>query len=181
MEIRQATINDALFVAKCVSMALHTDMSAEELNHFAEVCRLDDVLYSYRNAIIAEIDNVPAGLCLAYDGNNYHEIRVRTFAHFPELSEKMDFENFEDETHEGEFYIDSLAVLPEFRRRGIAQELMKAQIKRGHEMGLPVAALLVDPENPNAQKLYYNLGFKYSEDIYAFGQIFWKLSMPTTT
>ena len=104
MEIRQATINDALFVAKCVSMALHTDMTAEELNHFAEVCRLDDVLYSYRNAIIAEIDNVPAGLCLAYDGNNYHEIRVRTFAHFPELSEKMDFENFEDETREGEFY-----------------------------------------------------------------------------
>ena len=75
-------------------MALHTDMTAEELNHFAEVCRLDDVLYSYRNAIIAEIDNVPAGLCLAYDGNNYHEIRVRTFAHFPELSEKMAFETF---------------------------------------------------------------------------------------
>ena len=91
----------------------------------------------------------------------------------------MDFENFEDETQEGEFYIDSLAVLPEFRRRGIAQELMKAQIKRGSEMGLPIATLLVDPENPNAQKLYYNLGFKYSEDVYAFGQIFWKLSVPT--
>lgn len=177
MEIRQATIDDSLFVAKCVCMALHTSPTEDELKHFAEVCRMEDVLYSYRNAMIAEVDGVPAGLCLAYDGKNYHEIRVRTFAHFPDMAQAMDFAHFEDETHDGEFYIDSLAVLPEFRRRGIAQALMKAQIDRGAQLGLPMSTLLVDPENPNAQQLYYNLGFKYYQDVYAFGQKFWKLAL----
>lgn len=182
MEIRQATIDDTLFVARCICMALHREASEEELPFISDICKREDVLYSYRNALIAFIDETPVGLCLCYDGKGYHDIRLRTFACFAEnqdseIDDELDFEHFEDETKEGEYYIDSLAVLPEYRCQGIATELMKAQIKKGGELGLPVATLLVDPENPNAQKLYTNLGFKYKEDIYCFGQIFWKLSL----
>lgn len=181
MEIRQATIDDALFVAKGVIMALHRDPDEENIELIANICRREDVLYSYRHTLIAFVDDIPVGLCLCYDGKGYHETRIRTFKLFeqdPDIdkSDEMDFEHFEDETHEGEYYIDSLAVLPEYRNRGIAKELMLAQMKKGSEMGLPVATLLVDPENPDAQSLYSKLGFEYQEDIYAFGQIFWKLS-----
>lgn len=182
MEILQATIEDRYFVAKGIAMALHLNPDEEELKNIAGVCEREDVLYSYRNALIAFDGETPLGLCLAYDGTGYHEIRLRTFALFSAFNEEteddMDFEHFEDETSEGEYYIDSLAVMPEYRRKGIAKELMNAQIEKGRQLGIKVATLLVDPANPDAQELYYKLGFKYSSDVYAFGQIFWKFSKP---
>lgn len=175
--IREARKEDAAFVARCVCMALHHELSDDELPRVAAICSREDVLYSYQRAIIAWLDEEPVGLCLAYDGEGYHETRVRTFALFAEGQEEdngMDLEHAEDETGPGEYYIDSLAVLPSYRRRGIARLLMKAQIKRGLEKGLAHITLLVDPENPDAQGLYRQLGFEYHSDCYAFGQIYWK-------
>lgn len=186
MEIRPAELSDCLFVARGICMALHMDPTEEELPLIANICQREDVLYSYKNTLIAWEGDTPLGICLCYDGKGYHEIRLRTFALFQqmhealgekEIEDDLDFEHFEDETCEGEYYIDSLAVMPEFRRRGIATQLLKAQINKGSQLGLPVATLLVDPDNPDAQKLYYNCGFKYREDVYAFGQIFWKLAL----
>lgn len=171
--IKEARKEDAMFVAWGVCTALHSEMSEEQLKPIAGICSREDVLYSYRHALIAWVDGKPAGLCLAYNGEGYHEIRLRTFALF-QVNDSMDLENAEDETCAGEYYIDSLAVKPEYRRQGIARKLMEAQIKRGLEKGLAHITLLVDPENPNAQKLYKELGFEYLEDCYAFGQVFWK-------
>lgn len=86
----------------------------------------------------------------------------------------MDLAHAEDETCKGEFYIDSLAVLPEYRRMGIGRQLMKAQMEYGLRKGLRHQTLLVDPENPKAQRLYESLGFRYESDCYAFGQTYWK-------
>ena len=117
IEIRPATLEDCLFVARCIGMALHIELPEERLPGVASICAREDVLYSYRHALIAWEDNKPMGLCLAYDGNNYHEIRQRTFALFAALDDEpdddMDLEHAEDETQAGEYYIDSLAVLPE--------------------------------------------------------------------
>jgi DNA-3-methyladenine glycosylase I len=177
-EIRQATLDDCSFVARCIAMALHIDLQEEWLHGFASICAREDVLYSYRHALIAWEENKPLGLCLAYDGNNYHEIRLKTFALFAALDDEpdddMDLEHAEDETKAGEYYIDSLAVLPEYRRQGIARQLMQAQIEKGRQLGFTHFTLLVDPTNPNAQKLYSQFGFKYESDCYAFGQNYWK-------
>lgn len=178
IEIRPATCADSTFVAQCVCMALHHELSDEERPGVAAICAREDVLYSYRHALIAWVGDVPVGLCLAYDGNGYHDIRVRTFAAFaalhPDDEDDMDLKNAEDETCQGEYYIDSLAVLPEYRRRGFARQLMQAQIALGRQLGLSHITLLVDPENSEAQRLYESLGFKYESDCYAFGQIYWK-------
>ncbi len=178
IEIRPATLDDCLFVARCIAMALHIELSEERLPRVADICRREDVLYSYRNALIAWDGDTPLGLCLAYDGDNYHEIRLRTFALFAAIDDQkdddMDLEHAEDETQAGEYYIDSLAVLPEFRRLGIGKQLMEAQIEQGRQLGFSHFTLLVDPVNPNAQGLYSQLGFKYESDCYAFGQIYWK-------
>ena len=181
IEIRPATLNDCLFVARCIGMALHIDLEEERLPGVASICAREDVLYSYRHALIAWEGETLVGLCLAYDGNNYHEIRLRTFALFAALDDDeeddMDLEHAEDETQAGEYYIDSLAVLPEYRRRGIARQLMQAQIERGRQLGFMHFTLLVDPVNPDAQRLYAQLGFRYESDCYAFGQTYWKWGM----
>ena len=178
IEIRQATLNDCPFVARCIAMALHIELQEEWLPGVASICAREDVLYSYRHALIAFEGDTPLGLCLAYDGNNYHEIRLRTTALFAALyddeDDDMDFAHAEDETKAGEYYIDSLAVLPEYRRQGIARQLMQAQIEKGRQLGFTHFTLLVEPTNPNAQKLYSQFGFKYESDCYFFGQNFWK-------
>lgn len=180
IEIRPATLDDCQFVARCVCMALHHDLPNEELQGVAAICAREDVLYSYKHALIGWLDDEPVGLCLAYDGDGYHEIRVRTFAAFaalhPDQEDDMDLANAEDETEAGEYYIDSLAVLPAYRRRGYARLLMQAQIAWGQRLGHTRFTLLVDPENPDAQSLYRQLGFEHEGDCYAFGQIYWKWS-----
>lgn len=174
IEIRWATPEDAMFVAWGVCCALHREPDDNFLPYMAKVCSMEDVLYSYRHALIAWMGSEPVGLCLCYDGADYHAMRLRTFALFPESNEEMDFEHMEDESGPGEYYIDSLAVKPEYRGRGIAKALMQKQIAHGQSLGLE-CTLLVDPDNPAALALYQSLGFVYSEDCYAFGQVFWKL------
>lgn len=188
---RWATKADTPFIAWGFCCALHTHPSQEKLNFFAQVCTREDILYSYRNALLAFDGDRPVGLCLCYDGDGYHERRLRTFALMSqsdkdtaynadedEEMQNMDLENAEDETQAGEYYIDSLAVLPEYRGRGIARRLMQEQIRHAAELGLPIATLLVDPDNPSALKLYESLGFRYHSDCYAFGMIFKKLALP---
>lgn len=176
LTIRWATPEDAMFVAWGVCCALHRDPDEGFLPVMARVCGMEQVLYSYRHALIALVDGEPVGLCLCYDGGKYHEMRIRTFAHFPESNEEMDFEHMEDESGPGEYYIDSLAVKPGYRGQGIARLLMQRQIEHGLSLGLK-PTLLVDPDNPPALWLYHGLGFEYLTDCYAFGQIFHKLEI----
>lgn len=186
LTLRWATQADAPFIAWGVCCALHTHPSDSLLKYIAtEICsRGTEILYSYRNTLLAEIDGQPVGLCLCYDGQGYHERRLRTFALFEqapaEASEEeapdMDLEHAEDETQAGEYYIDSLAVLPEYRGHGIARQLMQAQIEYGQQRGL-LPTLLVDPDNPPALRLYESLGFRYHSDCYAFGMIYTKMAL----
>ena len=184
---RWATLADAPFVAWGVCCALHTHPSPQKLDFIARnVCsRGPEILYSYRNALLACDGDRPIGLCLCYDGKGYHERRLNTFGLFDDGSEAhdeevddMDLTNAEDETREGEYYIDSLAVLPEYRGQGIARSLMQHQIEHAATLGLPIATLLVDPDNPPALRLYESLGFRYHSDCYAFGMTFTKMALP---
>lgn len=173
ISIRKATREDAEFIARMVMMALHMDGNSDIAARMGHVSQLDDTIYSWRNCVIAEWDGRNAGICLAYDGAGYHGMRMRTFSLF---GNNEDIMNQADETEEGEFYVDSLAVLPEFRGRGIAVELLKDAILRAKELKL-TPSLLVLPVNPPAQKLYARMGFRYSSEQFAFGEIYqkWKI------
>lgn len=203
--IRPATLNDTAFVARGIVMALHLDPEEADLPHIARICAREDVLYSYKHTLLACLTDqvcvagqvfaagTPIGLCLAYDGARYSELRERTFALFASnpsesdraRNEELDLEHMEDEAAAGEYYIDSLAVLEPFRRQGFARQLMLAQLEQGRQFGLlqaqqhvekPIqkATLLVDPANGNAQALYRQCGFTHVGEVYAFGQTYWK-------
>ena len=70
----------------------------------------------------------------------------------------------DDETQAGELYLDSLAVLPEYRRQGIARKLLLATKERANSQGLPCVGLLVDKANPVGEALYTSVGFQYVND-----------------
>lgn len=181
MTFRQATTSDLLFIARGFHTAmLMNDVSDERIHSFAEhVCAAEGVLYSPENTIIAETDDgLPVGMLTSYDGAGYHEMRLRTTAIIKQHL-GMEFPNMEDESEAGEYYLDSLAVLEEYRRQGIGRQLLEYGINKGLSKGLTVT-LAVDPINEKAQHLYRSLGFQHQRDIFIFGHTYWKWARPTS-
>ncbi len=62
-------------------------------------------------------------------------------------------------------YIQTVMVHPDFRRKGIASELMKTAIQYIHRKKFTKAILHVSATNDSAKKLYQKLGFQRFDDI----------------
>lgn len=178
MSIRPATIEDALFIARGFHTAmLYEDVPDERIQLFAEkICVRQDVLYSWRNTYIAEIDGCPVGMLTAYDGKDYRRMREVTMALVKQYLGTV-FEGMEDEAAAGEYYLDSLAVLPAYRGQGVGRKLLEHGIACGKALNLCVT-LAVDPVNERAQHLYRSLGFKDAGELFIFGHTYWKWAVP---
>lgn len=178
---RPARVSDATFIARLVLEALHWDMFMPCLtsrqqaawDELTLLCKQSGTLYSYEHCTIAQMDETPVGLLVAYDGGVYRNLRLHTFSQITCL-DGTDVESMEDEAKEGEWYVDSLAIVPEVRGRGIGQQLLRRAIADAQERGLR-ATLLVDPTNKKAQRLYETQGFKSVGEINAFGQRFLRM------
>lgn len=178
--IRQACPPDIAFISSMILTALHIDASDNErlYHHLIDLVEDDHTLYSWHRCRIACKDGQNVGLCLAYDAKDYHERRIRSFSMpcsdgKPVSADDKSLLEQEDEAGEGEYYIDSLAVVETCRGQGIGRLLLQDAIDRGIRLGLH-PTLLVDPDNASAVKLYSSLGFSYSRDMFAFGQIYHK-------
>lgn len=177
--IRQATVDDALFIANVVAMAiadegaLHAYCGKDYVSVLAEIASLEDSQYSYRNALIAEVGGRIAGAVVGYDGAALHALRSNTLAVVEKRTGRLP--NVVDETEPGECYLDSLAVLPEFRGQGIGRKLVSAFCSRAFAQGHECVGLLVDYENPKAEKLYSSLGFERVDTKPFFGHSMWHL------
>jgi len=180
--IRPATPNDAPFVARLI-MAAMTDECClyfcgrgHGLQDFRSMItalvRRTDSQYSYLNTLVAEVPEnpdetvenlTPAGISVAYDGARLHELR-RAFVDMARQQLGRDHSQMADETQAGELYLDSFAVEPRFRRRGIGTRLLRATAERARAMGLPRVGLLVDEANPSAERLYRSAGFRHADN-----------------
>ena len=166
---------DARFIAENVLRALHIDETNDaHIEHLATICRRDDTLYSWRNATIALIDGTPAGLMVAYDGALYRRMRDVTFP-LIRMYVGDNYHSMDDESRAGEFYLDSLAVLPQFRCHGIASALISDMFRQRDEAGIPLATIAVDPDNDSAYRLYLRNGFRKDGHVTVFGTTYDRL------
>jgi ribosomal protein S18 acetylase RimI-like enzyme len=62
-------------------------------------------------------------------------------------------------------WINSLAVLPEYRGRGYGGKLVKHSLEVLKELGAPKVNLLIRPANSKVKAFYEKLGFKYEDAI----------------
>jgi len=123
----------------------------------------EDSQYSYRNTLVAMDGDRLVGIAVSYDGGRLHELRL-AFVEAAKACIGKDHSGMDDETQAGELYLDSLAVLPDYRRQGIARRLLKATKEKADRMGLPCVGLLVDKGNPAGEALYVSVGFRYVND-----------------
>ena len=123
----------------------------------------EDSQYSYRNTLVAMDGDRLVGIAVSYDGGRLHELR-QAFVEAAKTCIGKDHSGMDDETQAGELYLDSLAVLPDYRRQGIARRLLKATKEKADRMGMPCVGLLVDKGNPAGESLYVSVGFRYVND-----------------
>ena len=177
--LRAAREEDAPIVAMAVALAigveeaLHDYCGEDYLDVLTKLALAENTQYSCRYAIVAECDGVAVGAVVGYDGARLQELREGTFAIL--RREVGRIPNIDDETEAGEYYLDSIAVLPEFRGQGVASALINAFCDKAFAQGHNRVGLIVDFDNPNAEKLYTSLGFERVGTRIFFGHKMWHL------
>ncbi len=177
--IRPATSSDAPIIASALTMALGEETmkmycGENSQSVLEELARREDTQYSYQNAFVADVDGIPAGAIVGYDGARLYELREPTLRLIQKRTGQT-FVGVEDETSPDEFYLDSLGVLPEFRNLGIGGRLLMALRDKAFAKGFRRVGLLVDTGNPKAERLYRSLGFERVEARVLFGHRMWHL------
>ena len=182
VQLRDATSEDAPFIARVVLAGIEMlDMDAalpdnqrDLYEHLVGICRMDDTLYSYCNTRIAEVDGCAVGGLVAYDGARYAKMREKTFGLVKQTS-GMDLNHNAMETGPGEFYLDSMAILSDYRGVGIGKMLMRDRVDFALSNGFQKVTLLVDKDKPCLQRYYECEGFAFSEEMFVFGAWYKKL------
>lgn len=166
MQIRKARPQDAPSIAGLLLLAMEDivynfigEKSYEKAIDFLSNMVMQEAnQYSYENCwVIEENRNIIAVACL-YDGANLHQLR-QPVGHYIQTHFKRNF-NPEDETQAGEVYIDCVGVHPNQQGKGIGSKIFAFLIEEYVIKQKQTLGLLVDYDNPKAEKLYLKLGFK---------------------
>ena len=171
--IRRARKEEATQIAELFMLAWPVEdilesngLTYEQLHEsMTAIAAAEETIYSYENTIVAEVDGKVVGATCAYDGADYQRLKQPIV---DVLGADSGFAQLK-ETGAGEFYLDSVGVLPEYRGRGIASSLFEAQCERAASLGHKKAGLIVDEDKPQAEALYARLGFTYLDDKDFFG------------
>jgi ribosomal protein S18 acetylase RimI-like enzyme len=166
LNIRAAAIGDAEPAAQLIFEAIHDiayqltgeTTQEEAVKALAELFREEGNRFSSKQILAAEVDGKIAGIILCYYGSEAdrldapvaERLRKRTGNPNPPIDKEAD---------EDEYYIDSIAVFPEYRGRGIAKALLSAAEKAGAALGYGRIALNVEYGNESAARLYQSIGY----------------------
>ena len=179
--IRQAQVSDAASIAEGIYEAFLLPGSEVEnqpnfhqqwIDTLTAICAQPDTQYSYTNTLVAEVDGEIAGIMITVDGAIYRMQRERMFPQLKDLFNTAfgpGWEEMEDEAQTGELYVDSIAVFPAYRHRGIGTTLLSHAQQRAKELNIPLVTLAVEPTN-SAKLLYQELGFSYNRIITIFNE-----------
>lgn len=171
--IRDARKDDAEDIVELLKVIL-TDMELPVMKEVAwedlkpalvEAAKQERFRHNYRNAMVKEVDGQIAGCFYGYKGgsasDSYEPIEV--------MLEKYDLPIFdtygEEESVDGEWYLDSLVTHQAYRGQGIGKELLEAAFVKAKESGMSVIGLNVDLGNPRAKALYERMGFKKTGEV----------------
>lgn len=166
LRIRAAQTHDVAVVPEIMLQAMEDivfrfiqkEDKKEAVHFLTALFQQSKNLYSHENTFVAvDPEGNIMGSLTGYDGDHFIELRQPIL----EIMQKQYGNDLipEAETTGQEFYIDSVAVSPTARGKGVGSELLKHAITYAKTHGFRQIGLLVDLDNPNAKKLYERLGF----------------------
>lgn len=137
--IRKARMSEASRIAELFMLAWPVEdiMKSNGISYaqlhdsMTDIAAMEETVYSYENTYVAEVDGKIVGAMCGYDGADYQRFKQPIV---DLLGNDSGFAQLK-ETEAGEFYLDSVGVLPEYRGNGIASMLFETQIERAALLG----------------------------------------------
>lgn len=190
VEIRSAREDDAVFLAEIMLAATRSHNKYGAWEHYVGGTQEDCLaflrliattqkphLFHYSNFIVAEVEGQRVGALSGYDPK---VLGMRSFAKaFPEVIQKLgwshDYQKSALERHlpfmactpddaEGAWIVESVAVIPEYRKQGIVNLLLQEILDRGRKKGFKLAQIGVIIDNIAARKVYEKHSFKFDSE-----------------
>lgn len=164
--IRPAVSVDAAQIARLLILAME-DLASKFIGQpdplkaiplFEHFAALSGNQYSYENILVYKDETGICGMISGYDGADLNLLRTPFLKY---IESTYGFKgNPEDETQPGEYYIDCISVAANKQGQGIGKKLINSLIQQLKKTKHTRAGLLVSKDNPNAERLYTNLGFE---------------------
>lgn len=131
--------------------------------------------YGYEHAWVCERDNQIAGVFFGYPGEWEPLIDGPLQASMLKHGLPIDTVASENETLPSEWYLDTLVTAPNFRRQGVAREMIERACGVAKEAGFDRIALNCDVNNEAAFKLYQKSGFENKTQIVLSNHVYWHM------
>jgi ribosomal protein S18 acetylase RimI-like enzyme len=110
--------------------------------------------FSWRNAIVAELDGEVAASLVGYRLDNPYDLGI--LDEMPEMVRPL--VRLEAKAP-GSWYVNVLATFPEFRHRGIGSQLLAVAEHKANETRAPSLSVIVASWNEGAARLYRGAGY----------------------
>lgn len=131
----------------------------------------EDIYFSYKNIFVARSNRQILGCILYFRGEDE--------SNFQSISERPLEMEMENESDPDEIYIDSLAVLPECRGKGIAKQLVKQVTLEARKQGVQKVGLLADKNKAYLGRMYQTLGFNVTAEVSLLNDHYEKMTFYT--
>lgn len=176
--IRQAKKSDNQAIAE-LSYIIWKDMELPIVKQFkkAQVIEwlkqsISEIPYRtyFKNVLVYEVEGEVAGCIITYQGKDELTLEANwNLLSLPQEAKDLGTPLPLKEAKDDELYIETVAVFPRFRGKGIATMLMKAIIEnKDHQK----KSLSCDFDNEGAYQLYQRLGFKTEGTIDLYGHMY---------
>ena len=117
----------------------------------------DEYPNSYKNAIVAELNNEVIGMSMSFPAA-FHGINDEMRAFFP--AERLaHFKEFFSASVSGSYLLDAIGVDEKYRSQGIGETLLEKTIEKARSEGFGILSLLVFADNHRAIDFYTTHGF----------------------
>lgn len=183
MIIRKADIGDAALIARCVLDAVGvsdfaSDMDRALLEAIRAECMRTDSLYSYLHSNVAEVDGSAIGCVVAYPGEIYPQARKSTWERINAAIGDQSSDSSDFETGAGEYYLDTLVVLPQYRGHDFGRQLVSSVFGQARDNGYDRITLIAESDHPHLIAYYESMGFKIESTLTFLGEQYCKMAAP---
>ncbi|MBS4762280.1 GNAT family N-acetyltransferase [Carnobacteriaceae bacterium zg-ZUI252] len=167
MTIRHATLDDISSIYPLIriiwedmSHPLLTLLDDATFKHtMCDLMRRDESKFSYRNALVYEINHQVVGVLYGYDGHKEPAYDKQLIDYIRKRFPNVDTTplHMERESCDDEWYLDSLVVAPQHRSQGIAKAFFNYLHANASQS---IIGLNCEYGNDNAFALYQKMGYK---------------------
>jgi len=116
---------------------------------------------SYHNCLVKVYEGQVIGVIIAYHVSELAKLDQEMLEIISRNAKKD--AKVDKEAEEGDFYIDTVSVNPEYQGLGIGTELLNGLLEHAKTIGVKRVSLNVDQDKPAARRLYEKVGFGYEK------------------